>query len=243
MRHYPGEVWFLPPEAEEGGDSKGRRHVLLTTCDAVDDVGIFSYASTRATEARFGAACLFVDPAADPSASTGFTRPSYVYASRLIPARSESLVRMTGRLIDEMPFLRQLLRQALGLGTGTAGGNRPTAAGWRGRVVRLGRVRAESIGYCYAIIVTEPTYSNRERYQIVVPVEDLDEFESGPGDLEVTHGEWIRAIAAWPRGALVAIADVQSVFHPSDVQGWTGAVVDETTMALIEAALIELFGL
>jgi hypothetical protein len=36
---------------------------------------------------------------------------------------------------------------------------------------------------------------------------------------------------------------VQAVFHPRDIEDWVGAVVDETTMAKVEAALIELFDL
>jgi hypothetical protein len=61
MKRYPGQVWFLPPELEEGGDAKRRRHVLLTTCDE-DEAGAFSFASTQTTEAKFGAAFLLVDP-------------------------------------------------------------------------------------------------------------------------------------------------------------------------------------
>lgn len=38
---YPGEVWFLPPEAREDGDYEGRRHVLLAPCPAEGGVGCF----------------------------------------------------------------------------------------------------------------------------------------------------------------------------------------------------------
>jgi hypothetical protein len=242
MPHHPGEVWFLPPEAEEGGDPKGRRHVLLTPCEDVGDIGIFSYASTRSTEARFGAACLLVSPDPGPYAKTGFSRPTWVYLSRLVPARSESLLRMTGRLTDEMPRLRLLLRQALGLGTGTASGS-GADGGWRGRLVRLSNSRSESIGYEYAVVITEGRYSKRQRYQIVVPVDDLREFEPGPGDVTVTAGDWFRAITPEVTAVLVAIPDVQSVFHLHDIEEWTGAVVDEETMVKVEAALVELFAL
>ena len=211
--------------------------MLLTPCDDVGDIGVFAYASTQPTEARFGAACLLVRPDAGRHASTGFTRPTWVYPSRLVPARSESLLRMTGRLLDEMPQLRLLLHRALGVGTGTAG------AGWRGKVVRLSSSRTATIGYEYAIVVTEGRYSERQRYQIIVPVDDLREFEPGPGDVEVTTGTWFGAIASELPGVLVAVPDVQAVFHPRDIEAWTGAVVDDTTMAKVEAALRELFGL
>jgi hypothetical protein len=243
MRHSPGEVWLLPPEAEEGGDPKDRRHVLLTTCDDVEDIGIFAYASTQPTEARYGAACVLVDPGASRHVRTGFARPSYVYLSRLVPAGSENLLRMTGRLIDEMPHLRLLLREALGVGKGIASEVESDTGNWRGRVVRLGRSRRESIGYGYAIVVTEPRYSGRQRYQIIVPVEDLREFEPYPGDITVTRGDWFSAIASELPGVLIAVPDIQSVFHPREIDRWTGAVVDDTTMAEIESALIELFEL
>jgi hypothetical protein len=243
MSHYPGEVWFLPPEAEEGGDPKGRRHVLLTKCEDVGDIGIFAYASTQPLEARFGAACLLVDPDAARHAHTGFTRPSYVYLSRLVPARSEYLLRMTGRLIDEMPYLRKLIKQALGVGTGTAPRNDGDVSNWRGRVVRLSGSRRDSIGYEYAIVVTEPRYSGFQRYQIIVPVDDLSEFEPGPGDVAVTRGDWMRVIASELSGVLIAVPDVQSVFHPREIEDWTGAVVDDTTMLEVERALMDLFEL
>jgi hypothetical protein len=240
MRHHPGEVWFLPPESEEGGDPKGRRHVLLTPCDHSDDICVLAYASTQSTEARFGAGFLLVDPATSGSSRCGFTRPSYVYPSRLVPATSENLQRMTGRLVEEMTQLRLVLREALGIGTGAAPDEESSS--WRGRVVRLSRSRREAIGYGYAIVVTEPRYSSRQRYQTVVPIEDLREFEPGPGDVEVTRGDWFRSVSS-ETGVLVAVPDVQSVFHSRDIDGWTGALVDDTTMERVDRALIELFDL
>jgi hypothetical protein len=236
MAHHPGEVWFLPPEAEEGGDPKCRRHVLLTPCEDVGDIGVFSYASTRPTEVRFGASYLLVRP----SPRGAFTQMTWVYLSRLVPVRSESFLRVTGQLIDEMPQLRRLLRHALGIGTGTGSAD---GGGWRGRFVRLSRSRSESIGYEHAIVVTEPRYSERQRYQIVVPVDDLRAFEPQLGDVTVTTGEWFRAIASDVPGVLVAIPDVQSVFHLHDIDDWAGTVVDGATMAKVEAALLELFDL
>lgn len=237
MRHIPGEVWFLPPEAEEGGDPKDRRHVLLAAHDDGDDGGIFAYASTQPTETRFGAAHLLVDPARSRSPRVGFTRLSYVYPARLVPAAEEDLVRMTGRLDAEMSHLRAALRRALGLAS-TA-----TEAHWRGRVVRIAGVRAELIDYRYGVVVTEPAYSRHERYQIIVPIDDADEFEPAPGDIVVDKGDWFIPVAPPIRRALFAISDVQSVFHPRDIDHWTGAVVDPVSMRRVDQALVELFGL
>lgn len=60
---FPGEVWFLPPDAVERGDAKSRRHVLLTRCEEHEGMGVFAYGSTKDTEAAFGAAHLLLDPA------------------------------------------------------------------------------------------------------------------------------------------------------------------------------------
>ena len=137
MRHHPGEVWFLPPEAEEGGDPKGRRHVLLTPCEHSGGICILAYASTQSTEAHFDAGFLLVDPATSGSPRCGFTRPSYVYPSRLVPAVPENLLRMTGRLVEEMTQLRLVLREALGIGTGAARDEDSSSCvgGWCGSAV------------------------------------------------------------------------------------------------------------
>ncbi|HEX8244077.1 MAG TPA: hypothetical protein VF541_11290 [Longimicrobium sp.] len=243
MRRYPGEVWFLPPEAEEGGDSKASRHILLTPCDDSGDVGVFAYASTQRTEARFGAAWLRIDPTDSRHLPSGFSKPTYVYPGRLVPAASEDFLRMVGRLIDEMPELRRRLQAALGLGMGTVARADAAAGSWRGKVVELSATRRALTGYARAVVLTDPEYSAQNRYQIIVPLEDPREFEAAPGDLEIQGGEWIRMIDPHLPGVLLAVADVQSVFHPVDIAGWNGAVVDDASMDLLERALVRLFAL
>jgi hypothetical protein len=243
MRRYPGEVWILPPEAEQGGDFKARRHVLLTPCEDARDIGILAYASTQPTEARFGAPYLWVDPAATGYPNTGFSKPTYVYPSRLTPSASEDFLRMTGRLVDEMPHLRRLLRTALGFGTGTANNPGAAAGSWRGRVVELSATRREAIGYERAVVLTDPAYSRRRRYQIIVPIEDPREFEAGTGDVEISAGAWFQRMDPDLPGAILAVADVQSVFHVHDITRWRGVVVDEPSMNLLETALTLLFSL
>lgn len=114
MRH-PGEVWFLPPDAVEGGDAKQRRHVLLTRCEEHADHCTFAYASSKRTEAAFGAAALLLDPsrtAYGRAGRTGFERATYIYPSRLIGAGTEAMRRMTGRLLNELTDLRVCLRNS-----------------------------------------------------------------------------------------------------------------------------------
>jgi hypothetical protein len=66
-------------------------------------------------------------------------------------------------------------------------------------------------------------------------------FEAGPEDLEITEGDWFRRVDSSSPGVFLAIADVQSVFHPVDIARWPGVVVDAPTIARIEAALARLF--
>lgn len=117
------------------------------------------------------------------------------------------------------------------------------ARGWRGRVVRLTHACREAIGYGFGVVVTDPAYSRRERYQIIVPVASTGEFESEPRDLIVSGGDWLRAISPEASEVLAAIGYVQAVFHPLEIEGWTGYVVDDSTMNRIETALVERFDL
>jgi len=237
---YPGEVWFLPPEARVGGDPKGRRHVLLTACAEADDVGIMAYASTQRTEVEHGAANVLLDPAATAYGRrglTGFSRPTYLYPSRLIPASSDDFRHMAGRIVDEMPALRRALRHALGLGAGSSVGTGPAAGSWRGCIVSLAPEMQREIGFGQGIIVTEPAYSNAERYQLFVPIDELREFDPLEGDLAIPRPTW------WPADVLVAIPEVQSAFHPTEISRWTGNAVGDDTMDRIDVALAELFGL
>ncbi|MBV9108605.1 MAG: hypothetical protein JO306_04260 [Gemmatimonadetes bacterium] len=139
-------MWFLPREARDGGDTKGRRHVLLTESRDTDDLATLAYASTRNGEAALGAAFVKVDPERTPygrAGHTGFDRPTYVYPCRLVGSEADDLQRMTGRLIDEMPEIRSRLIQALGIGTGSCDGAGPAANSWRGRVITLADNLAE----------------------------------------------------------------------------------------------------
>ena len=243
---YPGEVWFLPPEARAGGDPKGRRHVLLTACADADDVGIMAYASTQPTEAEHGAAYVRLDPGATAFGRRGligFSQPTYIYPSRLIPARAEDFQRMAGRIIDEMPELRLALGYALGLGAGSSTGTGVASGSWRGRVVSLTEDMEREIGFRHGIIVTEPTYSDAERYQLFVPIDSLAEFEPRDGDLVITSPGWPMGLNHLSDGVLIAVSEVQSAFHPTELESWTGATADEVSMRQIDSALAELFGL
>lgn len=243
---HPGEVWFLPPDAREGGDPKSRRHVLLTTCTDASDVAIFAYASTQGTEAAFGAANVLLDPFATSygsSGRTGFDRPTYIYPSRLVSVAPADLVRFKGRIIDEMAAVRSRLHEALGIRTGTAAGRGAAAGSWRGHVVRFSDAFAREMGCDHGVVVTEPGYSRAQRYQIVVPLLNPEEFETHDTDLVVAGASWVSQVDADLRAAWLAVDMIQTVFHPTEIVRGSGVTVDEGTMAELDACLLDLFGL
>lgn len=241
MQKKPGEVWFLPPEADEGGDDKPRRHVLLTSFEE-DEGGILAYASTQLTEAAFGATYLPIDPALAANHRAGFTKLTRIYPSRLVPAAAEDFLRKTGEIRAELPRLRLLLQVALGIGTGTALDGTPCAS-WRGMVVRLSLARRRSTGYEFGIVLTEHHYSARRRYQIIVPMENLAEFQSVDGDVVITDRLWCRTVSPAIAGAILVVGDIQSVFHPTDIESWTGATVEGSRLAELETAIMRMFAL
>jgi hypothetical protein len=119
MTRYPGEVYYLPPEAAADGDPKHRPHVLLSTCNDSAETATLAYCSTQATDAAFGAAHVLVNPAASKYRLTGLREATYVYPSRLTICDVEDLGDLAGRIIDEVPDIRLKLVQALGIGTGS----------------------------------------------------------------------------------------------------------------------------
>jgi hypothetical protein len=237
----PGEVWYLPPESREGGDRKGRRHLLLTACRDHDDVGVLSYASTSAIEGAFGGGSFLLDPHSGAYRQTGFDRPTYITPCRLVSALSHDMVRMMGRVIDEMPHIRLVLHHALGLGTGTADSGRAFGS-FRGRVAVLSDSLAREIDCRFAIIVTEPVYSLAERYQLILPILNGEEYESEDGDVLVGHAPWLDQVQLGS-GAILPTRLIQSAFHPSDLAHTLPICVDEATISRIDSALVELFGL
>lgn len=149
---------------------------------------------------------------------------------------------MTGRLDGELPQLRSVLRAALGVGTGTVLPDGSTGRpSWRGKVVRLGSVAQDAIGYTFAVVLTEHRYSTHCRYQLVVPVENRALTDPLEHDLVVTERDWLKVLKMEPAGAILAVAEVQSLFHRDEIEAWTGAVIDDRTLDELEAALGTLF--
>jgi hypothetical protein len=239
---YPGEVWFLPPEARADGDFKWRRHVLLTTCEEQGDIGIFAYATTVAVESGLGGASFLVDPYANAYRHSGFSAPTYVMPCRLVPAASEDMQRMAGRIIDEMPAIRSELRRALGLGTGTriAGA---ASGSLRGCVVELGDALAGESGFRFGMLVTEGRYSLARRYQLLIPLLDGTEYDSQADDVVVIGTAWTGEIRPGLDVGILAVRLIQTAFHPLEIARVLPIVVDDATIGEIDRALLRVFGL
>lgn len=240
-----GEVYYLAPQegmaiSAEKGD---RPYVVLSTGANSDEVISLAYCSTRPTEVGFGAAHLLVDPATTPDRSCGFSRPTYIYPSRLGSYLPEDLGQLAGRLVAEFPALRRELRFALGLGTGTCAQIDVPRGSQRGRVVALQPAFAEITGAEKAIIVTEHGYSRYRRQQTIVPLLAADEYERGDLDVLVRDASLLQA-AGFARDAVLAATPlVSTVFEAEWIEYHTEGIADSNTMDALDYALVRHFGL
>lgn len=236
---HAGQVFIIPPSRDPAGDPKHRPHVLLRDCHADSSAATLAFASTQMTEAHCGAPNILINPAATSYTGTGFTQPSYLYTSRLVGVDPDDLHDPAGRLIDEMPAVRASLRRALGLGTGSCAGTGSAAGSLRGRVVHLGHGLEEELGAALAVILTEPTYSKKERFQVVVPILAEADFEVEGSDvvIEPSTTRWLAQVDAKYTRAFLWTAAIFSVFHPSELRGISPLCLDEGTMRDIDRAL------
>lgn len=213
-----------------------RRHVLVARAGE-PHAAIFAYASTKSREARIGAAFVHVDPQAVISSrrrEIGFREQTYVYLARLVLAAPEDMLRLVGSLDEELAALKAQLFRALGIASGL------DRLGWRGRIVHLRADYADYLGSSHAVIVTDPDYSRERRYQIVVPIFAEDEYDPEEWDVKV---ELAFPIGTRGRNALLSAPYLDTVFHPRDIEGWTGDTVDDETMERLDAALTKRFAL
>lgn len=240
-RHFPGEVYVLPPEV--GGDPKERRHILLTTCGKEDRICTLAYCSTSNLEASYGAPYYLLDPHKTRYTGSGFDQATYVYPSCLNIAGVEDLRDHCGRVVDDMVPIRDCLRSALGLGTGTATGTGRAAGSMRGQLVRVVDRLGESFDTPYAVVVTHPAYSHTRRYQLIIPIYDAEEIEPHDHDVEVESVQWLEAAGFPFTSAVLAVAFIQYAFHPTQIADQFGVTIDEPTMNQVDSALEYRFGL
>jgi len=74
-------------------------------------------------------------------------------------------------------------------------------------------------------------------------MDDARVLEREPDDIVASGQAWRQQVDSAIATALIGVIDVQSVFHRLDIAGWTGAIVDDETLAEIEWRLMKRFEL
>jgi hypothetical protein len=236
-RMQPGEIFVLPRDAYEGGDPKSRAHVAVSLPGSSQDITTLAFCSTEDTEARFGAPHVVLNPRAPTFGITGLSALTYVYPSRLVNEEYLRLGTPIGRVVDEMPLLRDVLRVALGVGQGTAthGHARGTL---RMQVVLLGAALAEEVETRHALVVADPMYARRQRFVNIVPLYDAEDFEPADSDIILDRSEWGRRVTR-SGNVLCSITAICSLFLPDRqlFESLLGLVVSEADANAVDSAL------
>ncbi|HEX6042591.1 hypothetical protein [Longimicrobium sp.] len=240
----PGQVYYLPPELREGPGKGDRPHLVLSLCAPGAETSTFAYGSTKATDALRGAAHVLVDPHMTGQRGTGLSWPTYFYPSRLLTFAVDDLPAPAGRIVHELPFVRQQLRRALGLGQGVTHEANVRGANRRGRIAEYRREISEDLGATHCLVVTEAAYSRTALQQTTIPLLNAMEFDAAPGDVLVqdTSG-WQGRFALRLHPVLIAVPLVTTVHERDSIARYTRTIVSETTMREVEASLMLHFGL
>jgi hypothetical protein len=241
---HPGQVYFLPPQYQEGPGKGNRPHVALSLSPPGSEVATFAYGSTRSTDAAHGAAHILVDPFATRYRRTGLSQPTYFYPSRLVTRPADDLPEPSGRIIHELPAIRQQLGLALGLGRGVTTERSYRGSNRRGRIALYSSWLAEEMGATHCLVITEPDYSRTSFQQTTIPILNEAEYETRAGDvvLRRTGSDWLRAFSETD-ALILAVPMITSVYERDSIARYLGDVVSESTMRDIDAALVKHFGL
>jgi hypothetical protein len=239
----PGQVYFLPPEFREGAGKGDRPHLVLSLCAPGAETSTFAYGSTKATDARRGAAHVLVDPFAARHGGTGLSRPTYIYPSRLLTYAIEDLPPPAGRIVRELPAIRAQLRCALGLGQGVTHEAASRGANRRGRIAEYAPSISEELGATHCLVVTESRYSRTALQQTTIPILNAMEYHATPGDVMVhsTSG-WQGRFSLKVQPILLAVPMITTVHERDSIARYTRTIVSEATMREVESALVLHFG-
>jgi hypothetical protein len=240
----PGQVYFLPPELREGPDKGDRPHLVLSLCGEESDVATFAYGSTKATDAAHGAAHVLVDPFATRYRGTGLSLPTYFYPSRLLTFAIDDLPEPSGRIIDELPLIRQQLKIALGLGQGVTNEASYRGANRRGRIAEYAPWIAAELGTPWCLVVTAPGYSRASLQQTTIPILNAAEYDARPGDVVIDRSSRDGAgqVFGSAESLILAAPLVTSVYERDSLASYSRHVIDDGTMRKVEVALALHFG-
>jgi hypothetical protein len=240
----PGQVYFLPPEFREGPNKGDRPHLVLSLCSEDSEVATFAYGSTKATDAAHGAAHVLVDPYATAYRGTGLSQPTYFYPSRLLTFAIADLPEPSGRIIDELPLIRQKLKTALGMGQGVTAERSYRGANRRGRIAEYAPWIAEELGTPHCVVITETGYSRASLQQTTIPILNGAEYDTGPGDVVVrrTSSDSFGSGFENAESLILAVPMITSVYERDSLARYSQQVISETTMRQVERALASHFG-
>lgn len=243
MKRLSGEVIFLPPDPDPAGDDKDRRHVLLNDCPAVRGVGTLAFASRVHNEAFYGQTFCILDPATASYSAHGFDDRTFIYLNRLVSSVSDDLEDPHGKIIDEMPAIRELLTTALGLGTGTTQGGGAARGTLRGCVVSFSKLLADEAGTHLGVVVTDPVYSRMRRYQHVIPIYPMPAFRPNAMNTTLLDPALARKFGGSTNSAFAATPFIFSGYRDRQIVTPVGVTISEAEMNSIEAILKTHFGI
>ena len=173
----------------------------------------------------------------------GLRTRTYFYPSTLLPVSHEHLPPPAGYLGRSLTELRQALRVALGIGTGSCLAHDAPRGSCRGRIVVLSSTLAEDISTSLAVVLTEPRYSVERNYQIILPIYTASGGAVAKHDLYVSGRAWLAVHPSLGDRVLLAIPATHSVWYVDDIARETEYVVDEDTLAEIDRRLCDYFSL
>jgi hypothetical protein len=237
----PGHLVWMPAGSTWLNNDKPRPFALARRCSP-HELATLVYGSTQATERIAGAACVEVAPVREGLHRNGLRARTYFYPSTLLPLPHEHLPPASGYLGQSLDALRQALRVALGIGTGSCRTNNAVRGSCRGRIVVLSSALAADINAAAAVVLTEPRYSAQRNYQIILPIFTASARNAGAHDLVVSRPDWAQAPDPGNR-VLLAIPATHSVWHADDIARETEYVVDDDMLAQIDRRLCDYFSL
>lgn len=247
------ETHTLPLEGRPGGDDKGRRpYLLLHDCPVGRPVASFAYGSRQPTLKNEGGAYALIDrgPANGPGyAGTGLHDRTYFYPSRIRPQLRSGLSAPLGHINGaEMADVREQLGISLGLGKGTSLSGEARHS-WRGLFVELHPFVQRITMATHALVVTDPAYARRRRYQHLIPLVDAGAgLPVIPGSLRVEE-EWLKQLVPTYEAAYLVIPSLFSGSEatrpetPGMIVQPTAVCADNGTITRVDAALVSHFGL
>jgi hypothetical protein len=250
-----GHIFWIP-KGEKIGNDKARFHFLVHRCrhtqqEPIDQItATLAHLTTKGTEELvFGAPCHEIKEGKGRLAKPD-QEGSFVNGVRLLP-RAAKLLRASDKSATRaVPGVRDAVRNALGLIPAAAA----VEGSVRGRIVRL----VPETRLQYGVILTQPEYSAKRRYQVVAPIiNGVIQAPDGPRQIATNRyrfqaarqpwwqtlpGNWTRPLI--DTNIVIALSEESSPNTPKgrallkQIEAVMGHSVDAATLTQIETALI-----